>query len=233
MFRTIGAAAAVAAVLALAACSDSADEPTGLTGDTTSAPETTDSPAPSETPEVSEPESSGTGGTATPAPSDTFTQPYLPEERTVELREMIPVLPPEGASQAELDVLDAAGAARASWEQILWGVPFDETNASETSTGEHLDTVREYAEESVDLRRVTVGPPQNIAALKVSVDGSTATADLCFDMNQWTDIFEDRPPEPNKWLSYGTATFESVDGRWLQSDVDYHDDASPCEGKFS
>lgn len=234
MFRSIGAAAAVSTILALAACSDSADEPAGLTGDSTTAPDATDSAAPSETPEVSEPDSPESDSNETnPEPTSTFTQPYLPEERVVELRDTVPVELPADATDDETAVVTAFQHVQASWEQILWGVPFEQTGIERYSTGEHLDTMRDYAEESVELQRVSLGPPMPQHLLSVEADAETATVKFCVDSSGWADVSEGSPPKFDDELYLGTMTFEVVEGAWKSSRVEYADDVSPCEGVFS
>ncbi|PSL06787.1 hypothetical protein CLV30_102175 [Haloactinopolyspora alba] len=235
MLRAIGVTAAVVTVLGLTACSDSSDEPTGLAADTDT-PASTGTPAPSETPSATAPPTNA--GSSDPTaesettPANTFTQPYLPEERVVELRESVPVEPPADASDQEAAVVASFAHVQAAWEQILWGVPVEQTHVAEHSTGVHLDTMRDYAQESVDLKRVSVGPPLEHRILSVEAGSTTGSLEFCMGGGIWTDIYAEGPPKTADELYLGTMNFEQVDGAWKSTRVEYAEDVTQCEGMF-
>ncbi len=231
MFRIIGAAAAALAVFGLTACSDSSDEPAGLAGNTT--PATTGTEAPSETPPpTEEAPADETETEPEPTPVNTFTQPYLPEERVVEVRDAIPVEPPDDATDEELAVLDAFSHAEGAWEQILWGVPPEDTDLVEYSTGKHLTSTRDYAQESVERKRVSIGEPQQLELLGIEVQEAEATVRFCADTSTWSDYTVGGAPQPDDRMYHGTATLEHTEEAWKVNEYTYSDDLSPCEEVF-
>lgn len=223
--RIIPACAAV--LVTLAACSDNADPVADVESTVPSNRATVPqsrAPSPTET------------ATKEPTTAETFEQPFLPDDqaRTVELRSAIPIEPFDGATPEQLEVLDDASHAWAAWEQILWGVPFEETRAAATATTDYADHLRGYAQESIDLERVSIGDPMRLAALSVEISGDTAEIQICVDTHKWRDVFAggSRPPLISDPLWLGTDRYVLVDGEWIRAGVNYVDDVSRCEGIF-
>ncbi|WP_166355415.1 hypothetical protein [Phytoactinopolyspora limicola] len=192
--------------------------------DPTGNPEPTDEPPEETTNDVSSDDD--------PTPVATFTQPYLPQENVVELRDVIPITPPDDATDEELDVIEALGHYEAAWEQLLWGVPFEDSGMQQHAIDPNLTTTREYAEQMIDEELVHSGPPVDEIALSVEIDGGTATAAVCIDNRGWFYGPAGVPPTADDPFYLTTPTLQHLDGRWMVSNVSYNDDLAPCEGLF-
>ncbi|WP_222851415.1 hypothetical protein [Phytoactinopolyspora mesophila] len=226
-------AMAAVTVLTLAACG-SGDEPAGLdatepsTAEPTAPaaePETTDSPEPTADP-TEDPTSDD------PTPVATFTQPHLPQENIVELREVIPITPPDEVSDEEMEVIEAYGRFEASWEQILWGVPPEDSGIEDAAIDPNLSRIRDYAEESVETERVSTGPPSSIVALSVDVNGDEATLEACIDTRGWFTGTAGSMPNESEPYYLSVPTLRLIDGVWYTADTDIGPDKDTCEEYF-
>ncbi|WP_166355421.1 hypothetical protein [Phytoactinopolyspora limicola] len=225
---------AAVSALAVAACGSNG-EPAGLDATTpaTSAPDTpTPDPEPADVADPTEEPTADPTPDDDPSPAATFTQPYLPQENVVELRDVIPITPPDDATDEELDVLEALGHYEAAWEQLLWGVPFEDSGMQQHAIDPNLTTTREYAEQMIDEELVHSGPPVDEIALSVEIDGDTATAAVCIDNRGWFYGPAGVPPTADDPFYLTTPTLQRLDGRWMVSNVSYDDDVSPCEELF-
>lgn len=233
-----GLALGVGAALSvlLVACGSDADEPAGLQGETPASddaeqPEASASSAPGGGVEPSD--GSDDGGTdQEPSSPETFAQPYLQAENVVELRAEVPIEVPDGAAEEERAAVRGYSRYSAAWEQVLWGVPVEQTGIEDVAAGERLQSVRDYAQESIERERVSVGPPVAIHLLSVEVSGSRASIDACTDTRNWIDSSADQPPSPNDPLYRFAVTLESDDGQWVVTRAVTTDDLAPCEGVF-
>ncbi len=223
----------VASSMLLAACGSDAEEPAGLDSTTDSSAESPGSAEPTDDAD----ESGGADGGGEPDPSEpsapeTFSQPFLQDESIVELRDEVPIEVPDDATDEERAVIEAYGRYEAVWEQVLWGVPIEDTDIEDVAAGERLQGVRDYAQESIERERVTIGPPVSIHLLSVEVDGDSATVDVCLDTRDQVDSSSDAPPDPGDPLYRFTGELERTES-WVVTRAGLVDDLSPCEGVFS
>ncbi|AYY15026.1 hypothetical protein EF847_22360 [Actinobacteria bacterium YIM 96077] len=231
----------ILAPFVLAGCGSSGDEPAGLdaTDDTSTAAETPGSddannPDESPTSDTSpDAEDDGDGDASSGTPAPTFTQPYLEEENVVELRDIAPVEPHDDATDEEAEVLETLGRYTAAFEQIMWGVSFEDSGIEEYVIDPNLTTVREHAAELEEREMVSVGPPVEEVALSVNIDGDTASAETCLNTRGWIDVPGDgSAPSSADPLRVVQSELERVDGEWKVSRVVHDYDVSPCEGIF-
>lgn len=228
--------AGVAALTFLVAGCGSGEEPAGLSTE----PGGTASSTPTPSGDATETDG-GEGGAdgadeppTEPSVGPTFVQPYLQAENIVEPRAEVPVEGvPDDATDEEAAAVRGYGRYYAAWEQVLWGVPVEQSGIERVAAGERLQAVRDYAAESVDLQRVTVGPPVSIHLLSVEVDGSAATVDVCIDTSERFDAIASAPPDVSDPMYRFVNDLELVDGNWLVTRAEIADDLAPCEGVFS
>lgn len=224
--RALALSAAVLVVLLPASCSSAAEEPPGLTDGTATAPGTPPvSAVPSDEPtdpgdDPSEP---------APEPGAAFTPPYQPpgEERVVELPGELPIDPPDGATDEERAVLQAAGRFMASWDAVLFGAGDEQSGILRTAVDPQLGRLINYLVESVSKQRVIVGEPTEIELRGVDVDDTTAEVDICTIMRDWVE-YTGGTPEPQPEVERLVLTMSLVDGAWLASDTEQAD-PEPCE----
>ncbi len=164
-------------------------------------------------------------------PVATFTQPYLPEESVVELRDEVPIEVPEDATDDETAVVRAYGQYYAVVEQVLKGVPFDDVDAASVATGERRANMRADAEEAVEQERVIVGPPVEIHLSSVEVDGDQAKLLTCLDPGESVRITSGEPTLVVELIEYETDLVVE-DGRWKVAKTVTPQDAEPCEEVF-
>lgn len=226
----------VAGSLMLAGCG-SQEEPAGLDAPTenTAVPTTTpENDAPDSAPTT--PDTAGNDdGTSTSGGNGgarTFKQPFLPKKSEVKLRDEVPIKVPDGATDAEAEVVEAFGRYYAQVEQILWGVPVEDVDLESVAAGERLAAIQDYAQESIEQERVTVGPPVSIHLLSVNADGGAAALDACIDTRDRMDVFGGDMPDPNDPLVRFDVELRKTDGSWLVTRSRLADKLGPCEGVF-
>ncbi|TDD72030.1 hypothetical protein E1262_04775 [Jiangella aurantiaca] len=224
--RTLVPGATVLAFLLSASCSSAGDEPESLTDEPSTGAVTTSASAPP--PGGGDSPDGGPSGPA-PEPGATFTPPYLPpdEERVIELPSELPIEPPDGATDEERAVLQAAGRFMASWDAILFGAGDEESGILRTAVDPQLGRLLNYLVESVSKQRVIVGEPTEIELRDVTVGDSTAEVDICTIMRDWVQ-YTGGTPEPQPEVERLLLTMTLVDGAWLASDTEQAD-PEPCE----
>jgi predicted small secreted protein len=225
MRARMAVAGVVVACSALLAACGNGDEPAGLDA----ASEPTSEPMAEPTAEATEPAEDPEPEATEPAePVATFTQPYLPEESVVELRDEVPIDVPADATDDEADVIRAYGRYYAVAEQQLQGVPFDEVDAESVATGDRLESMREYAEESVELERVVVGPPVEIHLLSLDVQGGAAKMFACVDTGESLRVANGLPSSIAELIQFETDLV-LIDGSWKVERTNNVRDEAPCE----
>ncbi|WP_166353182.1 hypothetical protein [Phytoactinopolyspora limicola] len=162
----------------------------------------------------------------------TFTQPYLPEESVVELRDEVPIEVPEDATDDEAAVVEAFGRYYAVVEQHVWGVELDEEDYASVATGERLQGLLDQARERHENERVTVGPPVIIEVLSVTASSGKGHLDVCLDVgNSFTVGQESVPRMIDQFLRFD-VDLDLVEADWKVSRLLTDDEADPCEAVF-
>ncbi|NDL58928.1 hypothetical protein [Phytoactinopolyspora mesophila] len=213
--------AGVVACLALLVACDSGEEPAGL--EATAEPTAEPTPEPTEPAEEPEPDE-----TESPEPVATFTQPYLPEESVVELRDEVPIEVPDGATDDEADVIRAFGRYYAIVEQHVWGVPLDGADYEAVATGERLDGLHDSAQERDELKRVVVGPPVDVHVVSVEVDGDEARLFVCVDTGESLRVTDGNPTSVAQLIQFDTDLVVT-DGEWKVAKTINIDDVEACQ----
>ncbi|SDU88124.1 hypothetical protein [Jiangella alkaliphila] len=223
--RVLALGATVLVFLLPASCSSAGEEPAGLGDGTATGPATASASLPSEPSD--EPDDSPSA--PAPEPGATFTPPYQleGEERVVELPSELPIEPPDGATDDERAVLQAAGRFMASWDAVLFGAGDEQSGIMRTAVDPQLGRLLNYLVESVSKRRVIVGEPTQIELRDVTVDDTTAEVDICTIMRDWVQ-YTDGAAEPQPEVERLVLTMTLVDGVWLASDTEQTDPES-CE----
>lgn len=224
---------AVTGPLMLVSCG-SQEEPAGLdaTTESTAVPATTPDNTPDDAATTPGDDTNGTDDTGGTGETRTFEQPFLPEKNEVELRDEVPIEVPDGASDTEAEVVKAFGRYYAVTEQVLWGVPIEDVDLESVAAGERLTAIQDYAQESIEQERVTVGPPVSIHLLSVNADGGAAALDACIDTRGRADVFGGDMPDPNDPLVRFDVELRKTDGSWLVTRSTLADKLGPCEGVF-
>lgn len=219
-----GIIVAVGVALLLTACQGGSTEPGS--GETTV---TADTPTPSasngstvaDTPEPSsssaspeEPDEPSGTPEASSTPEASFTQPYVPGEPSViTLPETLPVETPRDPSAAGQEVVDALGRAMAVWDSILFGADPEEVNIETVFAEDMLRSLSDYAEESRDIERVSVGSPTRTVVQDLSV-GAMATVDVCFYTPDWVEYIGGEEAGPVDAVSGYRMRAEARQGEW-------------------
>lgn len=232
--RKAAAALVLVTGAVLVACDAAGTEPVGLATDgvvTNSpvpddVPTSTTEPTPTTRPDDDGPDDDGTDD---PEPRASFTQPYVPgEPRVIDLPDQLPVDPPDGVSDAELEVLDAVGRFMASWQAVLFGADEERSGIGLTSTGVQLGRLRDFVRDAAEEEWVFTGDPMRLGARSVGVEGDVAEVDLCIELPQWFEVRGSRI-DPYNSLERYAIEMERVDGQWLAADTQ-KTEADVCDG---
>lgn len=225
-----GLVVACVSALAMAGCGSDTQEPVASRTESPHAEQETSSPMPDDA--ASEDQQPDDEQSQPPPARETFAQPFLQKENIVELRDEVPIEIPDDATTEEVEVVRAYGRYYAAWEQVLWGVPVEDSGIENTAAGERLESVRAYAQESLERERVSVGPPVAIHLLSVEVTEDSAVLGACIDSRNWVDSSSDQPPEPDDPMYHFSVTLDRTDGQWLVTNAEIDENLEPCEGVF-
>ncbi len=225
--RRMAPATAAALMLVIAGCSSDSAEPAGLDGTATTTvgpvPDPTDTPAATtSTPDPPD--------DATPEPEASFTQPHLPgdEPSVISLAEELPIEAPEGVTDDDLQVLEAAGRFMASWQAVLFGADDKQSGIRDVATGVQLDRLIDLIGEMDREEWVFIGTPMQLEALDLGVAADRAEVDLCIRMLDWFEIRQGAAA-PASHLERYRLDLRLLDDQWLVEDTAVQDNTA-CGG---
>jgi hypothetical protein len=166
---------------------------------------------------------------AASGPVPTETSPGAVRPGPAEAEGAVTVAEPENLDPDQQAVVDAYRAYVASLDRLVRTNDPAASGVQATATGEQLDRLQEYTDESVRLERISDGPPLRARVLSVTLAGPTARLPVCLDQSFWVDVVAGAPTPVPAPLAYFDVTMQREGGHWLASEA-VAGDSAKCAG---